>query len=93
MSDIFEELYEVIEDRRDNPSEDSYTSDLLEHDKGENMALEKLGEETTELILASKDEEDVVSESADLVYHLFVVLAANGVEFEELKDELKQRRG
>lgn len=92
---IIDELYDVIEDRRDNPSEDSYTSSLFEHDKGVNAALEKLGEEATEVTLAAKDDEkdEIVHESADLVYHLFVVLAARGVELEELLEELEERRG
>ena len=94
-TDIIEELYEVIEDRRDNPREDSYTSSLLEHDKGVNAALEKLGEEATEVTLAAKDDDkdELVHESADLVYHLFIVLAARGVELEDLLEELEERRG
>lgn len=92
---IIEELYDVIEDRRENPREDSYTSSLLEHEKGVNAPLEKLGEEATEVTLAAKDDDkdELVHESADLVYHLFVVLAARGVELEELLEELEERRG
>ena len=94
-TDIVDELYEVIEDRRENPREDSYTSSLFEHKKGINAPLEKLGEEATELTLAAKDDgkEELVHESADLIYHLFVVLAARGVELEELLEELEERRG
>ena len=94
-TEIIDELYEVIEDRRENPREDSYTSSLLGHDKGINAALEKLGEEATEVTLAAKDDdkEELVHESADLVYHLFVVLAARGVELEKLLEELEERRG
>lgn len=94
-TDIIDELYEVIEDRRENPREDSYTSSLFEHEKGTNAALEKLGEEATEVTLAAKDDEkdELVHESADLVYHLLVVLAAQGVELEELLEELEERRG
>lgn len=93
--DIFEELYEVIEDRRDNPREDSYTSGLFEHEKGADAALEKLGEEATEVTLAAKNEDtdELVHESADLVYHLFVVLAAQEVELGEVIEELEKRRG
>ncbi|MDZ7689402.1 MAG: phosphoribosyl-ATP diphosphatase [Halobacteriales archaeon] len=92
---IIEELYDVIEDRRENPREDSYTSSLFEHEKGVNAPLEKLGEEATEVTLAAKDDDadELVHESADLVYHLFVVLAARGVELEELLEELEERRG
>ena len=93
--DVFEELYEVIEDRRDNPREDSYTSGLFEHEKGADAALEKLGEEATEVTLAAKNEDtdELVHESADLVYHLFVVLAAQEVELGEVIEELEKRRG
>lgn len=94
-TEIIEELYEVIEDRRENPREDSYTSSLFEDEKGVNAALEKLGEEATEVTLAAKDDDSdaLVHESADLVYHLFVVLAARGVEIDEVLDELEERRG
>jgi phosphoribosyl-ATP pyrophosphohydrolase len=93
--EVFEELYEVIEDRRDNPREDSYTSGLFEHEKGADAALEKLGEEATEVTLAAKNEDtdELVHESADLVYHLFVVLAAQEVELGEVIEELEKRRG
>jgi phosphoribosyl-ATP pyrophosphohydrolase len=93
--EVFEELYEVIENRRDNPREDSYTSGLFEHEKGADAALEKLGEEATEVTLAAKNEDtdELVHESADLVYHLFVVLAAQEVELGEVIEELEKRRG
>ena len=93
--EVFEELYEVIEDRRDNPREDSYTSGLFEHEKGADAALEKLGEEATEVTLAAKNEDtdELVHETADLVYHLFVVLAAQEVELGEVIEELEKRRG
>lgn len=94
-TDIIEELYEVVEDRRENPRDDSYTSSLFENQKGIDAPLEKLGEEATEVTLAAKDDDGdaLVHESADLIYHLFVVLAARGVELEELLEELENRRG
>ena len=94
-TEIIDELYDVIEDRRENPREDSYTSSLFEHDKGVNAALEKLGEEATEVTLAAEDddEDELVHESADLVYHLLVVLAAHDVELEDLLEELEERSG
>jgi len=93
-TEIVEELYAVIEDRRENPSPDSYTSSLLDGDDV-NAVLEKLGEEATEVTIAAKDDDpdELVHESADLVYHLFVLLAAEGVELEELLEELRKRRG
>lgn len=92
-TEIIEELYAVIEDRRDNPSPDSYTSGLLEDDDV-NAVLEKVGEEATEVTIAAKDDatEELVHESADLVYHLFVLLAAKDIELEELLEELRKRR-
>jgi phosphoribosyl-ATP pyrophosphohydrolase len=89
----FEELFATIESRREELPEDSYTAELFTHEKGENAALEKLGEETTEVILAAKDddEEELIAESADLVYHLLVVLAGNGCTLEELEAALARR--
>lgn len=91
---ILEELFAVIEDRRDTLPEGSYTASLFTHEKGENAVLEKLGEETTELILAAKDEntEEIAAESADLVYHLLVLLAMKDLTLQELRDELARRR-
>lgn len=92
-TEIFEELYDVIEDRRDNPREDSYTSSLLE--QGVDAPLEKLGEEATEVTLAAKndDTDELIHESADLLYHLYVVLVAREVELEKVIEELEERRG
>jgi len=91
---ILTDLFAVIEDRKENMPEGSYTADLLDHEKGEDVVLEKLGEETTELILAAKegDETGVVHESADVVYHLLVLLAATDTDLEALLAELRERR-
>jgi len=71
--EILDELFEVIEQRKADLPEDSYTASLFTHEKGENAVLEKLGEESTELILAAKDDdrEELAHESADIVYHLY----------------------
>lgn len=92
---VLAELYEVIEDRRRRLPEDSYTASLFTHERGENGVLEKIGEENAELILAAKDDdaEELVHESADLVYHLLVLLAMKDVELETLTEELADRRG
>lgn len=86
-------LFETIEQRKRTTPEDSYTATLLTHEKGENAALEKLGEEATETILAAKDgdSEALAAESADLVYHLLVVLAANDLRYDDLRSELVDR--
>jgi phosphoribosyl-ATP pyrophosphohydrolase len=91
--DVLDELFAVIEDRKANLPEDSYTASLFTHEKGENAVLEKLGEETTELLLAAKDDdrEELVHESADIVYHLLVVLAMNDVDLSDLRAELRER--
>ncbi|WP_129114447.1 phosphoribosyl-ATP diphosphatase [Halegenticoccus tardaugens] len=93
--DVLDELFALVESRRAELPEGSYTTSLFTHEKGENAVLEKLGEETTELILAAKDDDDaeIRAESADLVYHLFVLLAAKGVTLDDLRGELDARFG
>jgi phosphoribosyl-ATP pyrophosphohydrolase len=90
---VLDALFATIEDRRDRLPEDSYTASLFTHEKGQNATLEKLGEETTEVILAAKDDDDseLLAESADLVYHLLVLLAMNGLSVDDLRDELEGR--
>jgi phosphoribosyl-ATP pyrophosphohydrolase len=91
---ILEELFAVIESRKQNLPEDSYTTTLFTHEKGENYVLEKLGEEATELILAAKDDdrEEIAYESADIVYHLLVLLSMKEMDLEDLLAELESRR-
>ncbi|ADB58348.1 phosphoribosyl-ATP diphosphatase [Archaeoglobus profundus] len=91
---ILDELYDVLMDRKINPKEGSYTSKLLYHQKGVNKILEKLGEECVELILAVKDgkREEIVYETADLVYHLLVLLVKLDIKLEEIWKELERRR-
>ena len=91
--DVLDELFAVIEDRKANLPEDSYTASLFTDEKGENAVLEKLGEETTELLLAAKDDdrEEIAHESADIVYHLLVLLAMNDMDLSDLRAELRER--
>ena len=91
--DVLDELFEIIEDRKENLPEDSYTTSLFTHEKGENAVLEKLGEETTELLLAAKDDdnEEIAHESADIVYHLLVLLAMKDMDLADLREELRKR--
>ncbi len=91
---ILEELYDVLLDRREKPKEGSYTSKLLYHEKGINRILEKIGEECTELILAAKDgkRSEVIHETADLIYHLLVLLVKLDIRIEEIWRELERRR-
>ncbi len=94
MDDVLEELFAVVERRKAELPDDSYTASLLTHEKGDDAVLEKLGEETTELLLAAKndDPDRIAAESADLVYHLLVLLAAKDLDLDDLCAELRERR-
>ena len=91
---VLAELFELVESRKAELPEDSYTASLFTHEKGENAVLEKLGEETTELVLAAKDDDEaeLVHEAADIVYHLLVLLSMKDVDLAELRAELRDRR-
>ena len=93
-ANVLRELFEVIESRKTELPEDSYTTRLFTHEKGENYVLEKLGEETTELLLAAKDDdrEELAAEAADYVYHLLVLLSMKGMDPSDLLTELESRR-
>lgn len=92
--DILDELFAIIEERKETLPEGSYTASLFTHEKGSNAVLEKLGEETTELVLAAKDEntDEIAAESADLVYHLLVLLSMHDLTLDDLRAELEHRR-
>jgi phosphoribosyl-ATP pyrophosphohydrolase len=89
---VVDDLYAVILDRRDADPETSYTARLLAGP--EDKLLKKIGEEATEVVMAAKDHdaEQVRYEAADLVYHLLVVLAREGVTPADLAAELASRR-
>jgi phosphoribosyl-ATP pyrophosphohydrolase len=93
-ADVLDDLFTAIEEREETRPEGSYTASLFDHEKGENAVLEKLGEETTELVLAAKDDdrEALLAEASDLVYHLLVLLAMEGASLDELRAELRTRR-
>lgn len=96
MNDLFvlAELWDVISQRIDSKTSSSYVSGLVSGPKGADRVLEKVGEEATEFIIAvkNKDRHQVVSEAADLQFHLLVALKTSGVELEEVLAELKKRR-
>jgi phosphoribosyl-ATP pyrophosphohydrolase len=91
MSDFIEALFATIQDRKANPKAGSYTNSLFE--AGEDEIVKKVGEEAIEVILAVKGQgnERVVAETADLLYHLLVLLASRGLTWEEVNGELAQR--
>ena len=92
--DVLDDLFATIEARKRDLPEGSYTASLFTHEKGENAVLEKLGEEVTEVVLAAKDgdEDALAHESADLVYHLLVLLSMHDMALDELFEELRARR-
>lgn len=88
-----EELYQMIADRKQNPKPGSYTDYLFT--KGLDKILKKVGEESTEVVVAAKNpgDSELVYETADLLYHVLVLLVERGVSFEQIKAELAQREG
>ena len=88
---ILDDLYKVIEDRKENPKEGSYTNYLF--DKGLDKILKKVGEEACEILIASKNEEpkEIKYEIADFLYHLSVLMVEKGVTWEEVATELANR--
>ena len=92
--EVLSELFAVIESRKADLPDDSYTASLFTHEKGEDAVLEKLGEETTELVLAAKNDDQgaLAHEAADIVYHLLVLLSMQDVELSDLQRELRDRR-
>ncbi|HEX8722722.1 MAG TPA: bifunctional phosphoribosyl-AMP cyclohydrolase/phosphoribosyl-ATP diphosphatase HisIE [Pyrinomonadaceae bacterium] len=90
---VLEELYAVVEGRRREMPAGSYTTYLFE--KGLNKILKKVGEESAETIIAAKDEDlgALTAETADLVYHLLVLMVERGLSLEALAGELGRRRG
>lgn len=84
-------LAEVIRERRKNPVEGSYTAYLFE--KGLDKILKKVGEECAETIIAAKNgsAEEIKNESADLIYHLLVMLEETGTGIESVLSELSAR--
>lgn len=87
------EVYATILERRDHPSENSYTRYLF--DKGLDKVLKKVGEETSEVLIAAKNgvKEDTVGEIADLTYHLLVMMAVQGISPEDVAALLRERHG
>lgn len=93
-TEVLEEVFAVIEERKETLPDDSYTASLFLHERGEDAILEKLGEEATEVILAAKndDSDELAHESADLLYHLLVLLSAKDVSLDVVCEELENRR-
>lgn len=85
------ELYEIIKNRKVQPKEGSYTNYLF--DKGLDKILKKVGEEATEVVIAAKNEDpqELIYETADVLYHLLVLLAEKNIPYEAIEAELASR--
>ena len=84
-------LFDVIEERKNNPTEKSYTASLFK--EGLPKIAQKVGEEGTEVVVAALAQEDqrLIEEVADLTYHTLVLLAARGITPEQVIAELEKR--
>ena len=96
MTDILEQLGNILEQRKSADPEQSYVAGL--HHKGINKILEKVGEECTEVIIAAKDasanpgnHQDLIYETADLWFHTLVMLSHLGEHPQAVLDELERR--
>lgn len=89
--EIIDYLYDLILNRKEEMPKESYTTYLFE--EGIDKILKKVGEESAEVIIASKNEaaEELIYETADLVYHILVLLAEKGIRPAQIRKELKKR--
>ena len=87
----YDELYEMLKQRKKTPKEGSYTTYLFE--KGKDKILKKIGEECTEVIIgaAKNDKSETIYEIADLAYHLMVLMVEEGIEMKDVSSELARR--
>ena len=88
---VLDQVYAVIADRKQHPRQGSYTNYLF--DKGLDKILKKVGEETTEIVIAAKNPgtEETVYEISDLMYHIMVLMAEKGITWEDIAEELANR--
>ena len=89
MFKTLEELITVIRQRKGSSTEESYTKKLLNNKK---LSVEKVKEEIAELFNAIQKNTNKVHEAADVLYHLMVLLEANGIKIEDVMNELKKRQ-
>ncbi|MBO0552996.1 phosphoribosyl-ATP diphosphatase [Clostridium botulinum] len=89
---VLNNLFNIIEDRKDKPIEGSYTGYLFE--KGLDKILKKVGEESSEVIIAAKneDKEELIKEICDLTYHIMVLMAEKQIKLDGIEKELEKRR-
>ncbi len=87
-----EELEKIIENRKKKMPKDSYVASLFK--KGADIIIQKVGEESTEVVIAAKNESKkrIISEVADLLFHILVLLSANNIKLMDVFKELNKRR-
>jgi phosphoribosyl-ATP pyrophosphohydrolase len=92
MTDVIAELQATLQERQRRPSPGSYTAQLLT--AGEDEIVKKIGEEAIEVVLAAKGQgnQRLVEESADLIYHLLVLLISRELTWADVEAELARRR-
>ncbi|MEL7565605.1 MAG: phosphoribosyl-ATP diphosphatase [Dehalobacterium sp.] len=92
LGQVLSEVYQVISQRKSVEKAGSYTTYLFK--EGQDKILKKVGEEAAEVIIGSKnhDKSEIIYESADLLYHLLVLLCFHGIGLEEIARELAERR-
>lgn len=90
-NDFLQILFDVIKSRKINLPEKSYTTKLFT--EGSNRIIQKVGEEAIETVIAAKnrDKKEIINEVSDLIYHLFVMLAEQDIEFSEIIQNLSSR--
>ena len=89
MFKTLEELINTIRQRKNSSNENSYTNKLLSDKK---LSVGKIKEEISELLEAIEKNSNKVHETADVLYHLMVLLEANNIKIEDVMDELKNRQ-
>lgn len=93
LTEVLEDLFAVLLERKRNMQDDSYVS--LLYRKGEDSILKKIGEEATEVIIASKgeDKKKIIFEITDLWFHCMILMADKEISLEEIAEEFKKRMG
>ena len=88
---VWTHLFDTIQERKANPTEGSYTTYLFT--KGLDKILKKVGEETSEILIAAKNEskDELVGEIADLAYHLAVLMIEKGITLKDIETKLRSR--
>ncbi|MFL2896233.1 MAG: phosphoribosyl-ATP diphosphatase [Candidatus Pelagibacter sp.] len=89
MLNTLESLFKLARDRKNNPVDNSYTNKLL---SDKSFSKEKVLEEVNELIQAVDENNNIIHEAADVLYHLTMYLEANDIKIEDVMEELNQRK-